>query len=280
MFVSWSGDRSRATALGLKSLLEDMLQEAVEVFVSDHIAPGEVWARRLETELEQSELGVLCLTRENFQAPWLLFEAGALAKRFGSARVIPYLIDELPAEASQSPLAQFQHVQANREDTLRLMKSVNELRPNPLPAQRLERAFERWWPDFEATLEGIPAPAGGQAGACSEREILEMILQKVEMVLVLAQQDSAGSPPKLPNEELAHLLNLRDRPTMTYRLGPNLKKELRHLRNLGFIKNKQGPIGQLPSTFQLDKYFDLSDPGRDHLLLREDINSGPPAKSA
>jgi hypothetical protein len=256
-----------------------MLQEAVEVFVSDHIAPGEVWARRLETELEQSELGVLCLTRENFQAPWLLFEAGALAKRFGSARVIPYLIDELPAEASQSPLAQFQHVQANREDTLRLVKSVNELRPNPLPAQRLERAFDRWWPDFEETLEGIPAPAGRQASARSDREILETILQKIEL-LVQAHHDSAGSPPNLPSEELAHLLNLRDRPTMTYSIGPNLKKELRHLRNLGFIKNKQGPIGQLPSTFQLDKYFDLSDPGRDHLLLREGLNSGPPAKGA
>ena len=52
----------------------------------------------------------------------------------------------------------------------------------------------------------------------------------------------------LPNEELAHLLNLRHQPTITYTLHRNLQKELRHLRDLGLLKNKQGPIGNLPKT--------------------------------
>jgi len=106
IFLSWSGDRSKAAALGLKSLLEDTFPEAVDVFISDHIDPGETWARRLENELEQSQFGVLCLTLDNFHAPWLLFEAGAISKKFGGARVVPYLIDDLPAAAARSPLAQ------------------------------------------------------------------------------------------------------------------------------------------------------------------------------
>ena len=65
-------------------------------FVSDHITPGEAWAQRIGTELEQSEFGILCLTRDNWQYSWLLFEAGAIAKKFASSRVVPYLIDELP----------------------------------------------------------------------------------------------------------------------------------------------------------------------------------------
>ena len=105
IFSSWSGERSKTAARGLKSLLEDLFSEGVEVFISDHINPGEAWAQRLGTELEQSDFGVLCLTQENFQASWLLFEAGAIAKKFGTSRVVPFLIDELPAVWERSPLA-------------------------------------------------------------------------------------------------------------------------------------------------------------------------------
>ena len=76
----WSGDRSKAAALGLKSLLESTFPEAFDVFISEHTQPGEPWARRLESELEQSQFGVLCLTQDNFQAPWLLYEAGLSRK--------------------------------------------------------------------------------------------------------------------------------------------------------------------------------------------------------
>jgi hypothetical protein len=266
IFLSWSGDRSKAVALGLKSLLESTFPEAVEVFTSDHIDAGETWARRLESELEQSQFGVLCLTQDNFQAPWLLFEAGAIANKFGSARVVPYLIDDLPAAADRSPLSQFQHVQASREGTLRLVKSINTVRENPqLNEQKLETLFKGWWRDFEDTLKAIPAPAGKQPNPRSDREFLEAILQKVD-ILVQAHQGSIGSRLSLPNEELVHLLNLRHQPTITYTLHANLQKELRHLRDLGLIKNKQGPIGNLPKSFQLCEYFELSESGRDYIV--------------
>jgi hypothetical protein len=266
IFLSWSGDRSKAVALGLRSLLESTFPEAVDVFISDHIDAGETWARRLESELEQSQFGVLCLTQDNFQAPWLLFEAGAIAKKFGSARVVPYLIDDLPAAADRSPLAQFEHVKASREGTFRLVKSINAVRENAqLNDQKLETLFKGWWRDFEDTLKALPAPAGKQPNLRSDREFLEIILQKVD-ILVQAHQNSTGPRLSLPNEELAHLLNLRHQPTITYSLHGNLQKELRHLRDLGLIKNRQGPIGNLPKSFQLNEYFELSESGRDHVL--------------
>jgi hypothetical protein len=83
--------------------------EGIDVFVSDYIEPGEAWGPRLQSELEQSQFGILCLTAENFDAPWLLFEACAMAKKFESSRtrVVPYLIDTLPEASARSPLGQF-----------------------------------------------------------------------------------------------------------------------------------------------------------------------------
>ena len=263
IFTSWSGERSKTAALGLKSLLQDLFEEAVQVFVSDHISPGEAWAQRLGTELEQSEFGILCLTQENFQAPWLLFEAGAIAKKFGTSRVVPYLIDELPPASDRSPLAQFQHVRADREGTYRLVGGINSIRESPKPEDRLERSFTKWWPDLEQTINGLQASNRAHPVIRSERELLETILQRVEG-LWQAHSESRGSARDLPSAELLHLWTLRDEPTAIYTRGGTMQKELRHLRDLGLIKNRK-PIADLPASFQLNQYFDLTDKGKDQL---------------
>ena len=262
IFISWSGARSKTAALALKSLLEDIYPEAVDVFISDHISPGENWSHRIGTELEKSQFGVLCLTRDNFQAPWLLFEAGAIARKFEASRLVPYLIDQLPeAVADRSPLSLFQSVPADREGTYRLVHVINAAREIPQTEQRLERAFRRWWPDLEETLAGLPSSLAGQSAQRSDRELLEIILQRIDL---LTQASKESRTPNLPRAELIHLFNLRYQPTMNYAKRDELKRELRHLRDLALIKNKQ-LIASLPETFQLDEHFELTDSGRDYL---------------
>jgi len=260
IFTSWSGDRSKAAALGLKSLLQDLFEEAVQVFVSDHITPGEAWAQRVGTELEQSEFGILCLTRDNWQAPWLLFEAGAIAKKFATSRVVPYLIDELPPASDRSPLAQFQHVRADREGTYRLVEGINAIRDNPKPSDRLERSFAKWWPDLEETIKAVQASNSAQSVVRSDREMLEAILQRVETLSRAGHESRVDLPPI----ELTHLRNLRDHPDLAYKRDSNLQKELRHLRDLGLIKNRK-PIADLPASFELGQHFDLTAKGKDYL---------------
>jgi hypothetical protein len=126
---------------------------------------------------------------------------------------------------------------------------------------RLERSFAKWWPDLEQTLNGLQATSRAQPLIRSERELLETILQRVEG-LWHAHSEALGSTTDVPSAELVHLRNLRDRPTTTYTRGPTLQKELRHLRDLGFIKNKK-PIADLPASFRLNQYFDLTDKGKD-----------------
>jgi TIR domain len=250
---------------GLKSLLEYTF-EGIDVFVSNYIEPGEPWAPRLQNELEQSHFGILCLTAENFHAPWLLFEAGAMAKKFESAntRVVPYLIDTLPEASGRSPLSQFQQVHADREGTFLLVKGINAFRENPQVSERLSKVFNGGWSEFEQTLKALPAVTGQQGDLRPDREILETILQKID-VLVQAHGAHAVSRPSLPGEELAHLLNLRYQPTIMYSLQESLKKELRHLRDLGLVRNKHGAIGELPATFEVGKYFELLEPGREYV---------------
>jgi hypothetical protein len=260
IFTSWSGQRSRKAAQGLESLLQDIFAETVQVFVSDHIRPGEVWAQRLGTELEHSDFGILCLTKDNFEAPWLLFEAGALAKKFGTAQIVPYLIDELPPAWEKSPLVQFEHVSADREGTYRLIETINNIRESSKPKDRLVRSFDMAWPFLEATLTGIRASNVTQQAPRSEQELLETILQRVEG-LWQAQGESRESAKDLPAAELDHLRKMRDEPTVTYKRSPGLQKELRHLRDLGLIKNRKA-IADLPDSFQLNQYFDITDKGK------------------
>src|SRR5262249_18500658 len=90
VFLSWSGERSRAVAELLSAFLPRVLQ-AVDPFMSAHdIEPGASWVAALDAHLDAHTFGVLCLTPENLAAPWILFEAGALGKTGGESRVVPY----------------------------------------------------------------------------------------------------------------------------------------------------------------------------------------------
>jgi hypothetical protein len=157
-------------------------------------------------------------------------------------------------------------VQANRDGTFRLVMSINAARDNPQARDRLERIFNRWWTDLEQTLKALPVPVGSPSTTRSDREVLEAILQKVE-ILAQAHELRIGSHPNLKKAELAHLRNLSDHPTTIYTLQGDVQMELRRLRDLGLIKNKRGPIYNLPNSFRLSEYFELSEEGREEVML-------------
>lgn len=79
VFLSWSGERSRAAASALSELLPDVMP-ALSPWMSEHdIAAGARWGHELAVRLEDAGFGVICLTPENIGVPWLLYEAGALS---------------------------------------------------------------------------------------------------------------------------------------------------------------------------------------------------------
>src|SRR6187549_4103004 len=94
IFLSWSGEQSGIIAEILNEWLARFFQQKVEPFYSRTGTPkGARWYDEIGAALEKCEIGIICLTRENMREPWINFEAGALSKRVGSARVCPLLIN-------------------------------------------------------------------------------------------------------------------------------------------------------------------------------------------
>jgi hypothetical protein len=80
VFISWSGERSQALAQALRDWLPLVLHYVEPWLSQSDIEPGERWASEVSKELEVSNFGIICVTKENTESPWILFEAGALAK--------------------------------------------------------------------------------------------------------------------------------------------------------------------------------------------------------
>lgn len=155
IFLSWSGESSKALAAVLREWLTLMFPEAIFWISSRDIQAGQRWGNELDRELEATAFGILCLVPSNLLAPWLLFEAGALSKSVASARVVPYCLG-LPPEEIQGPLSRFQGVSADEAGTRRLVESINSLLESKRTESVLARVFDKWWPDLKRDLEKIP----------------------------------------------------------------------------------------------------------------------------
>ena len=176
IFISWSGNRSKYIASALSDLLPDFLQDIV-TWMSQHDTDiGSRWNSGLNKALAECQFGIICLTPENLTSSWLLFEAGALSKSVEESRVIPYMFDLNTSNISY-PLAQFQGVSADRDGTLELVMGINKLREPIMQEDRLQRNFDRVWPDLESKLDNIPEVTEGTGDIRSDREILEELLQ-------------------------------------------------------------------------------------------------------
>jgi hypothetical protein len=73
VFISWSGERSKAVAEALHDWLPNVIQ-TVRPWVSlADIEKGTRWNTDIASQLAECRVGLICLTPENVSAPWLLF---------------------------------------------------------------------------------------------------------------------------------------------------------------------------------------------------------------
>lgn len=178
VFISWSGERSKALAEELRDWLPTIVQ-SLELFVSTQDVPvGGRGLNVLASQLQDCSFGILCLTQENKEGPWIHFEAGALSKVIEASRVVPLLLD-LKVSDLTGPLVQFQAISiTDRDGVFSLIKALAEQSTPPIAEGRLKRLFDAFWPELEAKVSQLKDAAGNgpRQEIRSEREILEEIL--------------------------------------------------------------------------------------------------------
>ncbi|MDY0965092.1 hypothetical protein [Massilia sp. CFBP9026] len=212
VFMSWSGQRSKLTAELLHGWIKCVIQAAQPWISSKGIERGAMWFSEINNELKDTTIGIVCLTQENKNAPWILFEAGALTKGLASNRVCTFLVDLEPADL-QPPLGQFNHTFPTRESMWSLVNTLNNgLETNRLDVVVLQRVFDTYWPQFEAEFKQIlaDAPPVTVVTPREEKDILSEILETTrhmsQRIRLLENQGSHKSHVFV-KPEYAHLVN-------------------------------------------------------------------------
>lgn len=145
VFISWSGATSHKVACILRDWIPSVIQAVTPYVSSEDIDKGARWSSDIAKELDGSGYGILCLTNNNVDAPWLNFEAGALSKAVDKSRVCPFLLHMERSDVT-GPLLQFQSTMANESDVHKLINSINQAFPEKeqLSEERLNKVFEVW----------------------------------------------------------------------------------------------------------------------------------------
>ena len=87
----------------------------------------------------------------------------------------------LAAQDVRFPLAQFQATKADKEDTKKLLESINKAQGDEgLSGERLDEVFEKWWPDLNAAISQItPMASAEQLRRRSTEDVLEEIVSTI-----------------------------------------------------------------------------------------------------
>ena len=181
VILSWSGELSHLVAKIFRDWFPSVIQSIEPYVSSEDIDKGTRWSTDIAKELEDSSFGILCVTKDNFTAPWLTFEAGALSKTIDKSFVSPFLFDIKRSEI-EGPILQFQSTIFKEEDVLKLVKTLNKASDDiKLSEERLEKAFSTWWPQLKEQLDQLSGKAIAKEVKSKTKinnsELLEEILE-------------------------------------------------------------------------------------------------------
>lgn len=218
VFVSWSGERSRRVGELLDQWLQCVIQAIDPWMSTKDIDRGALWFTEINNQLKETSVGVIVLTQENKEKPWILFEAGALAKGLTSSRVCIVLVDLLPQEV-RDPLAQFNLTMPDKKGIWHLVSTLNSsLQENALKEKVLEQVFDTYWPQFEQKLaeilEDTPSVPTEEKSRTNDDILAELIENTRNMNRRLRDLDL--NPPQekrpikselMPKEQLQEIIN-------------------------------------------------------------------------
>ncbi len=240
VFISWSGAKSHKVALAFRDWLPSVIQSIEPYVSSEDIDKGTRWSTDIAKELQDSTFGILCVTRENLEAPWLSFEAGALSKTIDKSFVTPFLFDIKRSEV-KGPILQFQSTIFAKDDIKKLLTTLNKAcGETNIPESRLNEAFEVWFPKLEEKLNPIKdikeeASKGKEVATPKTAEILEEILDlSRNNQILLRNPDIKDSIEELKKVTHDHMMKFErnsdyDKRRLSRKVRPMFMEELMHI---------------------------------------------------
>jgi hypothetical protein len=164
IFISWSRNPAKDIGEKLQTLLKKIFPYPnIDFFLSssgkNEIVAGEDFRNKLDNNLMDSNFGILILTKNNFERPWMMFESGALSNGDNKSRIIPIFFNR-DSRKIESPIEKFQNVEYNKEGLLKIIFSItkslfdsNELDNNQ--KQLLVNQLDTHWESFKKDIDII-----------------------------------------------------------------------------------------------------------------------------
>ena len=149
---------------------------------SEDIRKGAGWLSKIREELEATDFGLLCLTREALTSPWLLFEAGALAKRVAEGHVVPLYLGIASADV-EPPLGSFQGMPPDELSFRKLLREINSAPGGKAwHEDRLSKRFDKWWPELEKAVAAVLAEVRAPCSPVPQRDLREVVAEILDLV--------------------------------------------------------------------------------------------------
>lgn len=258
VFLSWSGHKSHQVAIALRDWLPSVIQSISPYVSSEDIDKGARWSTDIAKELEDSSFGILCVTKDNLEAPWLLFEAGALSKMMKKGSVCPFLFDLKMAEIKEGPILQFQTTVFEKSDIKKLLFSLNKsCGETGIKEELLAKSYEVWWPSLETALDKIINEKTEEKSSSKRPNKDDMLEEILELSRI--NQKILRSPEILfPSDYLEHVLSDRIRKSdwiKQSKLLGQITSEIR--RNIVKLRDISGRISMEENCFNEDFYMML-----------------------
>ena len=241
--VSWSGELSCQIAEVLKKWIPCIIQ-SVEVFFSpEDIEKGDNWDKTISNELSQCNYGIICLTSDNTTAPWINFEAGAIAKSLDS-RITALMVNIKPSDI-KGPLSRYQATKFEKNDFFQLISAINKALETPLDHNILQNTFDTMWVALEQEANAVIEKYSSNATTTDENKELSENNPLEEILQLLRTQNSLLSNPDklLPIDYIDYIQRrLNDRNREYYMDNEMLFGELVH-----YVQNVLRRIDVFPS---------------------------------
>lgn len=201
VFISWSGNLSKLLGKSLNGWIPSVIQSIETYFSPESIDKGARWFPEISDELEKTDYGILCVTKENLNSPWMIFEAGALSKQVKKSRVCPILFDVATSDLPPV-LAQFQAITKFEEGQVKdLMKKLNDLTEKPLQTDSFNRTFKTFWPQLRTEIEQILKDYNYEEGLEESRSSEDMIKEILNLTRTIAREPGKDETETPPDED-------------------------------------------------------------------------------